>query len=207
MPVTVEPEVPKSLPADGTDSSPTCFVAGFAATGIAGFATDAKSSADTAVLRVARFAIAGAASLADDVVSAEPSPVPTDDFEVLFAVDFVVPAAEDFAANDDLVELAAEDSLETCSLENCSLETCSLETCSLETCSLESCSEEPDSTSVASATAVAVAAAPPAFANHSRIVSARPIDTGERWVAISGISSAWQRATMSLELTPSSLAS
>jgi hypothetical protein len=202
VPVTVEPEVPKSLPADGTDSSPACFVAGFAATGIAGFATDAESSADTAVLRVARFAIAGAASLADDVVSAEPSPVPTDDFEVLFAVDFVVPAAEDFAADDDLVELAAEDSLETCSLENCSLETCSLETCSL-----ESCSEEPDSTSVASATAVAVAAAPPAFANHSRIVSARPIDTGERWVAISGISSAWQRATMSLELTPSSLAS
>jgi hypothetical protein len=192
VPVTVEPEVPKSLPADGTDSSPACFVAGFAATGIAGFATDAESSADTAVLRVARFAIAGAASLADDVVSAEPSPVPTDDFEVLFAVDFVVPAAEDFAADDDLVELAAEDSLETCSLE---------------TCSLESCSEEPDSTSVASATAVAVAAAPPAFANHSRIVSARPIDTGERWVAISGISSAWQRATMSLELTPSSLAS
>lgn len=175
MPVTVEPEVPKSLPADGTDSSPACFVAGFAATGIAGFATDAESSADTAVLRVARFAIAGAASLADDVVSAEPSPVPTDDFEVLFAVDFVVPAAEDFAADDDLVELAAEDSLETCSLEICSLETCS---------------EEPDSTSVASATAVAVAAAPPAFANHSRIVSARPIDTGERWVAISGISSA-----------------
>lgn len=170
MPVTVEPEVPKSLPADGTDSSPACFVAGFAATGIAGFATDAESSADTAVLRVARFAIAGAASLADDVVSAEPSPVPTDDFEVLFAVDFVVPAAEDFAADDDLVELAAEDSLETCSL--------------------ETCSEEPDSTSVASATAVAVAAAPPAFANHSRIVSARPIDTGERWVAISGISSA-----------------
>jgi hypothetical protein len=174
------------LPADGTDSSPACFVAGFAATGIAGFATDAESSADTAVLRVARFAIAGAASLADDVVSAEPSPVPTDDFEVLFAVDFVVPAAEDFAA-DDLVELAAADSLEICSL--------------------ETCSAEPDSTSVASATAVAVAAAPPAFANHSRIVSARPIDTGERWVAISGISSAWQRATMSLELTPSSLAS
>jgi hypothetical protein len=187
VPVTVEPEVPKSLPADGTDSSPTCFVAGFAATGIAGFATDAESSADTEVLRVARFAIAGAASPADDVVSAEPSPVPTDDFEVLFAVDFVVPAAEDFAADDDLVELAAEDSLEICSL--------------------ETCSEEPDSTSVASATAVAVAAAPPAFANHSRIVSARPIDTGERWVAISGISSAWQRATMSLELTPSSLAS
>jgi hypothetical protein len=197
VPVTVEPEVPKSLPADGTDSSPTCFVAGFAATGIAGFATDAKSSADTAVLRVARFAIAGAASLADAVVSAAPSPVPTDDFEALFAIDFVVPAAEDFAADDDLVELAAEDSLETCSLE----------TCSLEICSLETCSEEPDSTSVASATAVAVAAAPPAFANHSRIVSARPIDTGERWVAISGISSAWQRATMSLELTPSSLAS
>jgi hypothetical protein len=187
VPVTAEPEVPKSLPADGTDSSPTCFVAGFAATGIAGFATDAESSADTAVLRVARFAIAGAASPADDVVSAEPSPVPTDDFEVLFAVDFVVPAAEDFAADDDLVELAAADSLEICSL--------------------ETCSEEPDSTSVASATAVAVAAAPPAFANHSRIVSARPIDTGERWVAISGISSAWQRATMSLELTPSSLAS
>jgi hypothetical protein len=186
VPVTVEPEVPKSLPADGTDSSPACFVAGFAATGIAGFATDAESSADTAVLRVARFAIAGAASLADDVVSAEPSPVPTDDFEALFAADFVVPAAEDFAA-DDLVELAAADSLEICSL--------------------ETCSEEPDSTSVASATAVAVAAAPPAFANHSRIVSARPIDTGERWVAISGISSAWQRATMSLELTPSSLAS
>jgi hypothetical protein len=95
--------------------------------------------------------------------------VPADDFEALFAADFVVPAAEDFAA-DDLVELAAADSLEICSL--------------------ETCSEEPDSTSVASATAVAVAAAPPAFANHSRIVSARPIDTGERWVAISGISSA-----------------
>ena len=184
--------MPESLPADGTASSPTCFIEGFATACVADFPTDAESSAETAVLRVARFAIAGAASLAVDAASAAPSPAPTDDFEALFAVDFVVPAAEDFAADDDLVELAAEDSLETCSLE---------------TCSLESCSEEPDSTSVASATAVAVAAAPPAFANHSRIVSARPIDTGERWVAISGISSAWQRATMSLELTPSSLAS
>ena len=58
--------------------------------------------------------------------------------------------------------------------------------------------------SVATAGPSAACAAP---ANHSRTVSARPTETGERWLTMSGISSAWQRATMSLELTPSSLAS
>jgi hypothetical protein len=157
-------------------------------------------------LRVARFATVGVASPV--VPSASPAPAPTvdpaGDFDALFAVDFVAadPAEEAFAAVDaafDLDALAcdaevedpAEDSVED----------------PVEDPVEESTEEEPDSPSDASATAVAVAAAPPAFANHSRIVSARPIDTGERWVAISGISSAWQRATMSLELTPSSLAS
>jgi hypothetical protein len=67
-----------------------------------------------------------------------------------------------------------------------------------------------DGSGASSSTAVALAAsalACAAPANHSRTVSARPTDTGERWLTMSGISSAWQRATMSLELTPSSLAS
>ena len=67
-----------------------------------------------------------------------------------------------------------------------------------------------DGSGFSSSTAVALVAsalACAAPANHSRTVSARPTDTGERWLTMSGISSAWQRATMSLELTPSSLAS
>jgi hypothetical protein len=67
-----------------------------------------------------------------------------------------------------------------------------------------------DASGASSMTAVALpasAAACAAPANHSRTVSARPTETGERWLTMSGISSAWQRATMSLELTPSSLAS
>jgi hypothetical protein len=67
-----------------------------------------------------------------------------------------------------------------------------------------------DASGASSSTAVALPAsalACAAPANHSRTVSARPTDTGERWLTMSGISSAWQRATMSLELTPSSLAS
>jgi hypothetical protein len=69
--------------------------------------------------------------------------------------------------------------------------------------------EEAPTDSGLSSVAVAVdftslAAAP---ANHSRTVTARPMDTGERWLTMSGISSTWQRVTISLELTLSSLAS
>ncbi len=43
-------------------------------------------------------------------------------------------------------------------------------------------------------------------ANHSRIVSASPADTAERWSLMFGTSSATHRATMSFELRPNSFA-
>lgn len=145
--------------------------------------SDEVSSVEAADLRVARFATEGAASSDADAASVEIAvevvAAPADNFEALFEAGFEVGFEVDFVAF--AAGEAPVDSLDS--------------------------PDSPDSASDASATMVAVAAAPPAFANHSRIVSARPTETGDKWVAISGISSAWQRATMSLELTPSSLAS
>ena len=181
-PGAFEPDVPTS--ALGAVAAVASSEDNFAEVLAADFATAPDSSegvgVETAGLRVARFATAGAASLTSASISA-------------LAADFVVPFAADLAAADAVVAALAE--------------AADLVALASDSAADDSSAEEPDSTSDASATAVAVAAAPPAFANHSRIVSARPTDTGERWVAISGISSAWQRATMSLELTPSSLAS
>ena len=181
-PEAFEPDVPTS--ALGAVAAVASSEDNFAEVLAADFATAPDSSegvgVETAGLRVARFATAGAASLTSASISA-------------LAADFVVPFAADLAAADAVVAAWAE--------------AADLVALASDSAADDSSAEEPDSTSDASATAVAVAAAPPAFANHSRIVSARPTDTGERWVATSGISSAWQRATMSLELTPSSLAS
>jgi hypothetical protein len=181
-PGAFEPDVPTS--ALGAVAAVASSEDNFAEVLAADFATAPDSSegvgVETAGLRVARFATAGAASLTSASISA-------------LAADFVVPFAADLAAADAVVAALAE--------------AADLVALASDSAADDSSAEEPDSTSDASATAVAVAAAPPAFANHSRIVSARPTDTGERWVATSGISSAWQRATMSLELTPSSLAS
>ena len=181
-PGAFEPDVPTS--ALGAVAAVASSEDNFAEVLAADFATAPDSSegvgVETAGLRVARFATAGAASLTSASISA-------------LAADFVVPFAADLAAADAVVAALAE-AVDFVALAS-------------DSAADDSSAEEPDSTSDASATAVAVAAAPPAFANHSRIVSARPTDTGERWVATSGISSAWQRATMSLELTPSSLAS
>jgi hypothetical protein len=54
---------------------------------------------------------------------------------------------------------------------------------------------------------VATATAVPPPANQSRIVAARPAETGDRCVETSGISSDWHFAMMSFEVTPSSFAS
>ncbi|MGA1017982.1 MAG: hypothetical protein ACO3YY_08365 [Phycisphaerales bacterium] len=63
------------------------------------------------------------------------------------------------------------------------------------------------SRSTFSAVSTAVATPPSAEPNHSRIVWARPTVTGDMWLVMSGISSAWHFATMSLDATPISLAS
>jgi hypothetical protein len=189
-PEAFEPDVPTS--ALGAVAAVASSEDNFAEVLAADFVTAPDSSegvgVETVGLRVARFATAGAASLTSASISA-------------LAADFVVPFAADLAAADAVVAALAE------AVDFVALASEAAADDSPDESPVESAAEEPDSTSDASATAVAVAAAPPAFANHSRIVSARPTDTGERWVAISGISSAWQRATMSLELTPSSLAS
>lgn len=54
---------------------------------------------------------------------------------------------------------------------------------------------------------VSTATAVPPPENQSRIVAARPAETGERCVEMSGISSDWHFAMMSFEVTPSSFAS
>ena len=192
-PGAFEPDVPMSV-LDAVASSEDHFAEVLAADFMTAPDSSEGVGVETVGFRVARFATAGAASPISASALAAEFGVPF--AAELAAADAVVAALTEAA---DFVALASEAAADDSADES--------PAASPVASPVAPSVEEPDSTSDASATAVAVAAAPPAFANHSRIVSARPTDSGERWVAISGISSAWQRATMSLELTPSSLAS